>query len=210
MRALKLNGLIINSHTNGEYLDEARYWPILEAAAAHHAPIYIHPRAPSPQMAGAYRAYTLEHAIWGFQAEAGLHGLRLIMSGVFDRFPNLKIVLGHMGEGLPYWLYRLDAMYQSFKVADRPQLKQLPSAYVKQNFLITTSGMNWSPALKFCIEVLGADNLMFAIDYPFVDSGDSVRFLREAPICDEDKAKIFHRNAERVFGIAPAGQAARG
>jgi len=108
---LRLNGVIINSHTGSEYLDDEKFWPILEAAEALGAPIYIHPRSPAAQMAAAFKKYGLETGIWGFQAETGLHGLRLICGGVFDQFPRLKIVLGHLGEGLPYWLYRLDYMH---------------------------------------------------------------------------------------------------
>lgn len=202
---LKLNGVIINSHTNGEYLDEEKHWPILEAAAALEAPIYIHPRSPSPAMAQAYRKYHLEHAIWGYAVETGLHGVRLIMSGVFDRYPTLRIVLGHMGENIPYSLYRMDWMHSRAPVAmDRPKLKQRPSDYFKQNFLITTSGVNWHAPLKFCIEVLGADNIMWAVDYPYQETHEAVRYMNEAPISEADKHKIFHGNAERVFRIARA------
>jgi len=202
MTTLKLNGVVINSHTNGEYLDEQKFWPILDAAASLHAPIYIHPRAPSPGMAAPYRKYRLEGAIWGYQAETGLHGLRLIASGVFDRFPDLRIVLGHMGEGLPYWLYRVDFMHAHTAVDERPKLKRRPSDYFKDNFLITTSGVNWFPALQFCLGVLGANNIMWAIDYPYQDTTEAVRFMNEAPIPDADKEKIYHGNAERVFRIA--------
>jgi 5-carboxyvanillate decarboxylase len=197
---LKLNGVMINSHTNGEYLDQKKYWPILEAAASLKVPIYIHPRAPSPAMAKPYREYQLEHAIWGYQAETGLHGLRLIVSGVFDRYPDLKIVLGHMGEGIPYWFYRMDWMATHFDMR-RPKIGMKPSEYFKRNFLITTSGVNWLPALKFCIEVLSADNIMFAVDYPYQETMEAVQWLVDAPLPEADKRKIFHENAERVFRI---------
>ena len=210
MTKLHLNGIVINSHIDGEYLDELKYWPILEAAAELEAPIYIHPRAPSRAMAQPYAKYHLEDAIWGFQAEAGLHGIRLIMSGVFDRYPKLRIVLGHMGEGIPYWLHRVDYMHRasagSQMAADRgiewrPKLKQRPSDYFRQNFLITTSGVNHSPVLEFCIRELGADNIMWAIDYPYQRTADATAFMDAAPIPDADKRKIYHRNAERVFKI---------
>ena len=199
---LKLNGVIINSHTNDEYLSERKYWPILEAAAALNAPLYLHPRAPRPAMAAAYRTDQLEHAIWGYQAETGLHALRLITSGVFDHFPNLKIMLGHMGEAIPYWLYRIDYMHRATSTRmERPKLKQVPSEYFKQNFMITTSGVNWHPVLQFCISVLGADKIMFAIDYPYQDTEGAVEFMNTAPISDGDKEKIYHGNAERIFRI---------
>jgi 5-carboxyvanillate decarboxylase len=199
---LKLSGIMINSHTNGEYLSERKYWPILEAIAALKVPLYIHPRAPIPLMAKAYRTDHLEHAIWGYQAETGLHGLRIITSGVLDHFPGLQIVLGHMGEGIPYWLYRLDFMHGRVRIPfDRPKLKLTPSEYFKRNFYITTSGMNWEPTLKFCIEVLGSERIMWAVDYPYQDHPDAVDFLDAARIPEKDKQRIYHENAERVFKL---------
>jgi len=207
MTGLGYNGVIVNSHTNGDYLDQPAYWPILEACEACDAPLYIHPRAPSPQMVAPFLDYTLEHAIWGFQAETSLHALRLIVAGVFDRFPRLKVVLGHGGEGLPYWLPRIDGMHANFKAPDgrRPALELAPSAYIKRNFAITTSGMNWAPAVRFAIDALGVENVMFAIDYPFMDSATAVAQMDAIDIAQADKAAIYHRNAERIFRIPPAG-----
>jgi len=199
---LKLNGVMINSHTNGEYLDEEKYWPILEAAAGLDAAIYIHPRAPGPAMREAYRRYQLEHAIWGYAVEVGLHTVKLLMSGVFDRWPNLRVVIGHMGENIPYSLYRMDWMHRHYSF-DRPKLQLTPGEYFKRNFWITTSGVNWVPALKFCIEVLGADRILWAVDYPYQETGEATQWLDDAPISAEDKAKIFHRNAEQVFRLVP-------
>ena len=205
MKTLRLNGVVINSHTRNEYLDEEKFWPIFEAAQALRAPVYIHPRSPSAQMAAPYRKYGLETGMYGFQAETGLHAIRLICSGVFDRFPDLKIVLGHLGEGIPFWLYRVDYMHPVRSSRNsRPKLQLTPSEYFKRNFAITTSGMNWHPALRFCIEAAGTDNIMFAIDYPYQLTAGAVQFMDSAPIPDEDKHKIFHLNAERIFGI-PAG-----
>lgn len=202
IRRLKLNGVMINSHTNGEYLDGEKYWPILEAAEALDVPIYIHPRAPSPAMAKPYRDYHLEHAIFGYQAETGLHALRLIMSGAFDRFPKLNIVIGHMGEGIPYWLYRIDWMATHHSMR-RPKLELKPSGYFRRNFHITTSGVNWLPALRFCIEVLGVERVLFAVDYPYQESMEAVEWLVKADLPEGQKRKILHENAERVFHIAP-------
>jgi 5-carboxyvanillate decarboxylase len=206
INSLKLNGVMINSHTNGEYLDQPKFLPILEAAAALDVPIYIHPRSPAPWMAAAYREYHLEHAIWGYAVEVGLHAVRLIMSGVFDRLPTLRIVIGHMGENIPYAMYRMDWMHDMTgrtKMMERPVLQMKPSDYFKRNFVITTSGVNWTPALKLCIEVLGADNILWAVDYPYQETLEATRWLNEAPIPDSDKEKIFHGNAERVFKIMP-------
>jgi 5-carboxyvanillate decarboxylase len=203
---LKLNGLIVNSHTNGEYLDDPKFYPIFEAAVAQNAAIYIHPRN-LPQHADDILQGTLnlDGAIWGFQAETGLHAMRLIVAGVFDRYPNLKIVLGHMGEAVPYWLYRIDYMYNVY-TSRRTNIKKIqrkPSEYVKDNFLITTSGVNFHPTLKYCHEVLGPENIMFAIDYPYQESMEAAHFMQTAPLPLDDMEKITHGNAERVFHITP-------
>ena len=207
MTKLGYHGVIVNSHTFGDYLDQSAYWPILEACEACDAPLYIHPRAPAPQMVAPFLDYTLEHAIWGFQAETSLHALRLIVSGMFDRFPRLRVILGHGGEGLHYWLPRLDGMHANFKAPEgrRPALQLAPSDYIRRNFAITTSGMNWGPAVRFAIDAIGADKIMFAIDYPFMDSAKAVAEMESIDLPEADKAAIWHRNAERIFRIAPAG-----
>jgi len=204
IRQLGMKGLLINSHTNGEYLDEPKYRPLLEAAADLKAPLYIHPRAPVPAMAGAFRRYTLEHAIWGFQAEAGLHGLRLIVSGLFDQLPGLQIILGHGGEGLPYWMSRIDTMHRQFQVPERPALNRRPSDYLREHFFVTTSGMNWGPAVRLCIDALGADRVMFAIDYPFQDTAEALAGLQTTDLTPQERHSVMHGTAEAVFALAPS------
>jgi 5-carboxyvanillate decarboxylase len=203
---LKLNGLIVNSHTNGEYLDDPKFYPIFEAATSQNAAIYIHPRN-LPQHADdiLQGKLNLDGAIWGFQAETGLHAMRLIVAGLFDRYPTLKIVLGHMGEAVPYWLYRIDYMYNVYtsRGRDANKIKRKPSEYVKDNFLITTSGVNFHPTLKYCHEVLGPENVMFAIDYPYQESMEAAHFMQTAPLPSADVEKIAHGNAERIFHITP-------
>jgi 5-carboxyvanillate decarboxylase len=198
---LGLNGVMINSHTSDAYLDEPEFLPIFEAAAETGAAVYIHPRAPSSGMAAPFMKYGLETAIWGYGAETGLHGVRLIMSGIFDRFPDLKIVLGHMGEGLPFWLWRLDYMHAHG--SNRPKLELRPSDYMRRNIAITTSGMNWPDVLDFCLKAVGEDNIMWAIDYPYQETPGAVRFLDKAPLQPAVREKIYARNAERIFRIAP-------
>jgi 5-carboxyvanillate decarboxylase len=202
VRELKLNGFIVNSHTNNEYLDLEKYWPILEAAEALDSAIYIHPRSPADTMAAPFSDYGMHAAIWGFQAETGTHAMRLILSGVFDRFPKLKVVLGHMGESIPYNLWRADHWYQYRRGAQRSSLP--PTEVFKRNFVITTSGVEHQPVLDYCLEVLGADRIMWAIDYPYQESAPAVRFMNEARISDEDKAKIYHLNAEKLFRLPTA------
>jgi 5-carboxyvanillate decarboxylase len=206
---LGLNGFVVNSHTDGEYLDQEKFWPILEAAEALDAPIYIHPR-PLPETAiGPYLDQELWAGIWGYAAETGLHALRLITSGVFDRFPRLRIVLGHMGEGLPYFVYRLDYMSRILRQIGSHKPYELdPSEYLVRNFLVTTSGMNHHPPLELCLKVLGAENVMWAIDYPYQPTPESVAFMDSAPIAGEEREKLYAGNAERVFGIGTRAGAA--
>ena len=201
INTLKLNGFIINSHTNNEYLDLPKYWPILEAAEALNAAIYIHPRAPSDGMAAPFRDYDMETAVWGYGMEVGTHAARLILSGVFDHFPRLKIVLGHMGEAVPFWLWRLDYMGRPGRPSARRPNKLKPSEYFLKNFAITTSGVEDPLALRYCIDKIGVDNIMWAIDFPYQPTTPAVTFIDTAPISDAEREKIAHGNAERIFHI---------
>jgi 2,3-dihydroxybenzoate decarboxylase len=197
-----LKGGIINSHTKGEYLDEPRFWPIFQAAVSLDVPIYIHPREPAPRMIEPFLPPAmLASATWGFAAEAGLHAVRLIFGGVFDRFPKLKIVLGHLGEGLPFFMDRLDVRYAKEIVPARPRLQRKPSEYVVSNFFVTSSGMNWAPAIRFCQDVLGPEKVLFAADYPFEDPVAAVQTAEETPMSEDQRSLFFQENAERVFKL---------
>ena len=199
---LKLNGLIVNSHTKGEYLDAPKFTPIFEAAQAADLPIYLHPREPAASWVGPYLDYALWFAGWGFAAETGLHAMRMIMSGLFDRFPKLRIVLGHMGEGLPFWLQRIDNRYLlEVKIGACAKLARLPSEYFLENFVITTSGVTSMPALRLSLDVLGVDRILFAADFPYEDDAEAVRFLDAAGITEDERRKIYQTNAERVFRL---------
>ncbi len=204
MNELGFKGFLINSHTRGEYLDDKKYWCIFEAAEALGAPLYLHPRTPSPQMIDAYLPYGLESATWGFAAESSLHIMRMIMGGVFDRFPDLMLVAGHAGEGLPFWLDRIDDRYGLFSRLDKvgrvPKLERKPSEYIRQNMYITTSGMNFESPLLFVISEMGADRVLYAADYPY-ESMKTREAVDALDISDEDKTKIFSGNAERVFSM---------
>ena len=201
--ALALHGALINSHTKGEYLDDHKFWPIFEAAEAAGAPIYLHPREPSPAMLLPYVAHDLVGPIWGFAAETGLHALRLIMAGVFDRFPRLQIVLGHLGEGLPFFIDRIDIRYREDGAPGRTPLKRLPSDYLRSNFHLTTSGMNWKPSVDQALTVMGEDRVMFAADWPFEDAADAAQRFRNMRLPDRVRRKLAYENAERLFGIVP-------
>lgn len=209
---LGFRGAVINSHTHGEYLDDPKFAPILEAAQALDVPIYIHPRAPSPQVVAPYVEYGLEGAIWGYAVETSLHALRLIFSGAFDRYPRLRIVIGHMGEAIPFYLDRLDTHYGvgGGRGPRSARLERKPSEYFKDHFVITTSGVNWAPALKLSLEVLGADRILFAADYPFEDAKLAVDNLAKMDLSPADRAKIEYQNAERVFGLRSTAGATHG
>lgn len=204
VRELGMNGFIVNSHTNNEYLDDPKYWPILEAAEALDRCIYIHPRGPSDGLAGPLLDHGLFAAQWAYGVEVSTHAVRLLVSGVFDRFPKLKICIGHMGEAVHFWLWRIDFMNARAQTAGAPKLRLKPSEYFKRNFVITTSGQESHLALDFSIKALGAENVMWAIDYPYQPTAPAVKFMDSAPLSDADKALVYYRNAERVFHIKPA------
>ncbi|RYG38063.1 MAG: amidohydrolase [Burkholderiales bacterium] len=199
---LGLNGFIVNSHTSNLYLDDPMFAPILEAAQALDRPIYLHPRAPSKGMEVPFREYSMGGSIWGFGVEAGTHAVRMILGGVFDRFPRLRVVLGHMGEGLPFWMWRLDHMAaRRAKDGRMKPLSLAPSEYFRRNFVVTTSGFESSDVLALTIKSAGIDNVLWAVDYPYESMRDAVAFIEGAGLNATERAQIFHRNAERVFRI---------
>ncbi len=201
MNRLGLNGVVINSHTHGEYLDDPKFWSIFEAAEALDAAIYIHPQSPPPNMVTEFSKRGLEGAVMGFQVDVAMHTVALILSGVFDRFPKLKLVIGHGGEGLPFWLFRLD--YQQKVILENRgyKLKHPISEYLKRNVFMTTSGMGWEPAILFCQQVMGVDNILYAMDYPYEFNSEEVIATDNLPISDADKLKLYQTNAERVFNL---------
>ena len=202
VRSLGLKGAIVNSHTKGEYLDAPKYWEILEAAEALNAPIYIHPRDLAPGMLQPYLARSLEAGILGFAADVALHTLALITAGVFDRFPRLKLVIGHGGEGIPYMLYRIDYMQRTVREGrGATKLAKRPSDYMKENVYVTTSGMAWEPAILFAQQTLGIDHVLYAMDYPYQADASEVLAMDAMALADADKKRFFETNAERLFDL---------
>jgi len=203
--SLGMKGAVVNSHTQGEYLDDPKYWEIFEAAEALDVPLYLHPNTPPPAMIGPFLPRGLDGAIYGFAVETGLHLLRIVVAGVFDRFPKLKVVVGHLGEGLPFWLFRLDFMHRAMVNANRypgvGPLKKKPSEYLRENVWVTTSGMQWAPAILFSQQVLGIDRVLYAMDYPYQFVPEEVKVTDELPISEEDRNKLYHLNAQRVFKL---------
>ena len=197
---LGLVGASINSHVKGEYLDHEKFLPIFRMAEKLNVPIYLHPRAPQPAMIEPYLKYPmLAGDMIGFAAAVSLHALRLISSGLFEKFPNLKIILGHLGEALPYWLWRIDNIYDRNPVAEK--LPKSMSEYFKENFYISTSGMCFQPPFLCAYEALGADRILFSVDYPRESNETAVQFIDSLPIPDNDKQKILHLNAKKVFSL---------
>jgi 5-carboxyvanillate decarboxylase len=201
---LGFKGVIINSHIQNRYLDDPFFTPVLAATEASGVPLYIHPNTPSKQLIEPFLERGLDGAIFGFGVETGLHVLRLIVSGVFDRFPRLQVVVGHLGEALPFWMNRIDFMYAASVKAGRKstlKLNKLPSEYLKEHIHVTTSGMPWTETILYCQKVLGMDRVMYAMDYPYQVVADEVREQDNLPISLADKQKFFQLNAERVFSI---------
>jgi 2,3-dihydroxybenzoate decarboxylase len=199
---LHLAGVVINSHTQGEYLDAPRFTPIWEAVEACGVPLYLHPSLLPAGAVDPYLDYGLMAAMWGYAADASLHALRIILSGTLDRYPGVQLVLGHLGEHIPFSLPRLDAHHLQTRAKTHPDLQRRPSEYVRDHVLVSTSGMNHAPAsVRFCIETLGADRVMFAADYPFEDPGPEVAAFRATDLSDAERAALAHANAERVFSL---------
>jgi len=202
---LKLNGFMVNSHTYDEYLDDPKFWPILEAAEALDRCLYIHPRAASYGFKGPLQDYGMDSAMWGYGMEVGTHAVRLMAGGVFDRFPKLKVCIGHMGEAVPFWLWRLNFMNTRAQAAGRAKKTQRSMAeYFQDNFVVTNSGVEDPLALRYSIDKLGIDNVMWAIDYPYQPMEPAVRFIEEFECTEAERHALCHGNAERVFHIDPS------
>ena len=201
---LGLKGVMVNSHTKGEYLDAVCYRPILEAAESLDTPLYIHPRPVPPSMDSTFSERHLSGSMWGFQTDTALHALRMILAGIFDEFPDLRVVLGHLGEGLPFWLDRIDRIYSRGRNATDAYpfwiCKRLPSEYFLENFWMSSSGHNWDPAVRFVEEVAGEDRLMFAVDYPYEDCRQQVE--QAAGVKVKNPEKFYELTARGVFDIS--------
>jgi 2,3-dihydroxybenzoate decarboxylase len=203
-RTVKLGfkGAMLHGLSNGVFLDDRRFWPIYERAQALDVPIYMHPATPLPAVTDAYyKDYVKDfpmvvRAAWGYTVETATLAIRLVLSGVFDAYPRLKVVLGHLGETLPFLVWRVD------QALARPGAKPLSFRDVFcGHFYITTSGNFSNPALLCCIMEMGIDRVMFAVDWPFVANKPAVEWIDTMPLCDEDKVKLLSGNAKRLFRL---------
>jgi predicted TIM-barrel fold metal-dependent hydrolase len=204
VNGLGFKGALISGTTDGEFLDQPKFTPIFEAANALRVPIYIHPAPPPAAVKNAYfsglpgeTGLVLSIAGWGWHAETGLHSLRLIVSGLFDRFPQLQVIIGHMGEGVPYALARSNQLLTGVA----RHLKLPVAEYFHRNFHVTTSGYFTLPPFQCAYEVVGIDRLMYSVDYPFSANTQGRDFLNSLKLSDDDTSKLTHRNAEALLKL---------
>jgi predicted TIM-barrel fold metal-dependent hydrolase len=197
---LGFKGAMVHGLTNGVFFDDKRFWPIFERAQALDVPLYVHPAVPHSAVVEAYyQDYladfpTLRTAAWGFTVETATQGIRLVLSGVFDAYPDVKIILGHMGEGLPFLLWRID------HALSRPGNRSVSfREQFSQHFYITTSGNFSTPALLCSMMELGVDRILFSVDWPFVPNIPGTKWMNELQLSAEDKIKILSGNAKRLL-----------
>jgi len=200
MRDLNFQGAMINGQTNGEYLDLDKYSVFWERAAALEAPIYLHPA----NLVDHPAIYAGHSELWGpvcsWAFETAAHALRLVFAGVFERYPKARLVLGHMGETLPFSLWRFDSRWP---ISHRGSmtLPQLPSFYIKRNIAITTSGVCSDASLRCALDAMGEDNVMFSVDYPFEKTEVAAQFIEEAKISENERIKVASDNAKRILRL---------
>jgi 2,3-dihydroxybenzoate decarboxylase len=201
MRQLGFQGAMINGATHGVYLDHPRYEVFWERAAALRAPVYIHPNNPvdTPSMYAGHSE--LWGPVWSWGVETATHALRLVFAGVFERHPEARVILGHMGEAIPFQLWRIDGRWQISNRGGR-LLAQPPSHYIRKNILVTTSGVCSAEPLLCTLAALGEDSIMFSADYPFERTSEAAEFIEAAPVSEAVRAKICYGNAARVLRLA--------
>jgi predicted TIM-barrel fold metal-dependent hydrolase len=199
---LGFKGAMLHGLANGQFVDHKRFWPIFERAARLDVPIYLHPSVPHQSVIDAYyKDYAQDYPIilraaWGFTVETATQVVRLVLSGVFDAYPNLKIIVGHLGEGLPFLLWRIDAALA------RPGQKSVGFRDIfASRFYITTSGFFSNPALLCSVMEIGIDRILFSVDWPFVANKPAVDWIDTVPLSDEDKVKLASGNAKRLLRL---------
>lgn len=198
---LGLRGALVNAHTQGRYLDDPTMRVVWECAEGLDVPLYLHPAngVDTPHVFSGHPE--LIGPMWSWGVETASHTLRLIFGKVFDDFPGAKLLLGHMGEGLPFALWRLDSRWDFYDHRGIELALGNPSEYLRRNVYITTSGVCSVPPLLCSIAALGVDHILFGTDHPYEDMAIATEFLRTAPIDEADRAKIAHLNAERLLRL---------
>ena len=198
VRELGMEGTLVNGQTGSTYLDDDRYSPFWERVSDLEVPVYIHPNNP-PERVHMYHDHNeLWGPVWSWTVETATHALRLVFSGTFDRFPGARLVLGHMGEALPYHMSRFDSRWEisnrGTKSLDHP-----PSAYFKRNVWITTSGVCADAPLRCAMDMMGTDRVLFSVDYPFERPEEAGAWIEAAPLTSEERRKICHDNAAALL-----------
>ncbi|HEX3866741.1 MAG TPA: amidohydrolase family protein [Gemmatimonadaceae bacterium] len=203
VRGHGFKGAAINGHQRGRYLDDVFFEPILARAEALGVPIYLHPtQPPQPVVDAWYGGFSKELSFmfanpgWGWHIETAVHVLRMVLGGVFDRHPRLQIVIGHMGEALPFMMSRVDVMGQGLTGLQRPV-----SAYLRENVHYTFSGFNFVATFMDLLMQVGVDRIMFSADYPYASMAQARAFLDRLPVSPSDRSRIAHGNAERLLGL---------
>jgi 2,3-dihydroxybenzoate decarboxylase len=199
---LGFKGALIHGRTHEEFHDLNKFWPIYERAQHLDVPIYIHPGPPHPAMVQAYYGDylkdfpSLNSAAWGFTIDTANQVVRMILSGLFDAYPRLNVIIGHMGESIPFLVDRID------EALSRPGNR--PVAFKDtflEHFYITTSGHFSTPALLCAMLEMGIDRIMFSVDWPFVENKPGMQWMQTVPLSHEDKEKLFNGNARRILKI---------
>ena len=200
---LGLCGAMIHGLSNGEFVDLPKYWPIYERAAALDVPIYLHPGKPHPAVQEVYysdyaeKYPNLVSSAWGYTVETATQGIRMVLSGVFDKYPDLKMILGHLGESIPFSLWRID---QSLSRAENVGGLAFRDTF-SEHFWITTSGNFSDPAMLCCIQEMGVERIIFSIDYPFVDNPPGTEWMERLSLSRDDKKKILNENVRKILKV---------
>jgi hypothetical protein len=201
---LGFKGALLHGAVDGVFLDHPRFTPLFATAQALDVPLYLHPTPAPKAVQDAYyeglpgtSGFFLSTAAWGWHVELGMHCLRLIVSGLFERFPRLKIIIGHMGEDLPYSIARADAVL----ARGANHLPRRVAEYFYEHFYLTTSGYFTVPPFLCALQVVGAGRILFSVDYPFSPNSEGRNFLTALPISPEDLEKVAHGNAERLLKL---------
>lgn len=204
VQSLGFKGAVINGHVNGRYLDDEFFRPIMACAERLNVPIYLHPAAPPHAVSDIYYSGfspmiddLLKRPGYGWHIETGIHIIRLILGGVFDKFPSLQFIIGHLGESLPYMMQRMNDVF----TPERTNLSRSMSAYLKENVYYTISGFNYLAPFMAMLEEVGVERIMFSADYPYAQMQKARTFLDDLPLSDAGKHLIAHGNAEALFGF---------
>jgi gamma-resorcylate decarboxylase len=217
VKQLGFKGALVNGYSNigsedhARYLDEAPVWEFWERVEALDVPVYLHPRIPLRSQQRMYEGYEgLLGSAWGFGVETATHAIRLMLSGLFDRFPKLNVILGHLGESLPFTLPRLEHRLRYIRPEAQGKHQRPPMDYLRENFYLTTSGAFRTQGLLDTLLEVGSDRVLFSVDYPYETMREAASWFDACPISENDRVKIGRTNAQRLFKLGGAREKASG